>query len=92
MDSAIRIHGFAVLAVLVGAAGLAAAFWRSKKASSTPGLKRSPIDYLLLWPLLFSNDPTGDGANKKNIGVSTRIVVGWIIVFLLIVATMLFDW
>jgi hypothetical protein len=92
MEHLIKTHGLFALVILVGVCGLAAAFWRSKKTFRAPGMKRAPIDYLLLWPLLFGNDPAGGGANDKNAVISKRVILGWLIVLLLVALTMIFDW
>jgi hypothetical protein len=92
MEHLIKTHGFFALVILVGICGLAAAFWRSKKVSRTPGMKRAPIDYLLLWPLLFGNDPARGAANDKKAVISKRVIFGWLIVLLLVALTMVFDW
>jgi hypothetical protein len=92
MDSAFKQYGFFTLVLLIGIVGLLAAIWRSKSISRTPGSKRAPIDYLLLWPLLFGNDSTNDGRNYKGTGISKRVVFGWLFVAVLAGLAIFFHW
>jgi hypothetical protein len=92
MDSALKHYGFFVLVILIGTAGLGAVFWRSKRASRTRDGRRSLLDYLLLWPLLFGNDNTRSGDVHKSASFPKRVVIGWLIVLALVVSAMILDW
>jgi hypothetical protein len=91
MESAFRQYGFFALVLLIGVFGLVAAGWRSKKVSR--GGKRSPIDYVLLWPLLIGKDPESSGIEKnQRAGISKRVVIGWLFVAVLAGLAMFFYW
>jgi hypothetical protein len=92
MDSALKHYGFLVLVTLIGIAGLAAAFWQSKKSARVLEGKRSLLDYVLLWPLLFGNDHARSGNGHKRVGFPKRVIIGWLILLVLIASAMMFDW
>jgi hypothetical protein len=81
LDALFR-HGAFLLAIFAGAIGLILAYRRSKKRVSMRGAPRSFLDYLLIWPLLFESSSTVDRSRRL---LTTREVIGWLIVLALIV-------
>lgn len=82
MSQASLRHGVVLLAVLVGAIGLALAYRRSKTRASNPGKPRSVLDHLLVWPLLFGSSSKVDRSKQL---LTTREIVGWLVVAALII-------
>jgi hypothetical protein len=91
MDNTLMHRGYFLLVLLIGIVGLAAAFWQSKRSARTQDGKRSLLDYLLLWPLLFGKERTSPGTGRAT-GISARVIIGWLVVLVLIVLAMVFDW
>jgi hypothetical protein len=84
-------YGFIALAILIGLSGLFAAYYRAQRYSRSEDQSPSVWDYLLLWPLFFSKT-SPDLASRQRRLLSTREIVGWLVVVVLIVGTVLFGW
>jgi hypothetical protein len=89
MGDVVLRYGSIFLAVLVGVGGLIAVFGRSRQRLRDNG-RRSLLDYLLIWPLLFRN--TGDKAERGGRVLTNREIVGWLVVIVLIVLAVTFNW
>jgi hypothetical protein len=76
--------GFLVLALLIGLGGLFAAYYRAQKYVRSENQRHSVWDYVLLWPLLFSN-------GRRRRLLTTREIVGWCIVFAFMVTVVVFS-
>lgn len=87
MSDALARHGFLLLAVIVGACGLVLAYRQSSKRASTRGERRSFLDYLLLWPLLFESSSSVDRSRRL---LTARELVGWLLVLAVIVVGLVF--
>ena len=87
MSNAVTRFGPFFLVLLVGACGLALAYRHSKKRVSMVARQRSFLDYLLLWPLLFENSPSGDRSGRLR---TNRELIGWLIVLILLVVGLVF--
>jgi hypothetical protein len=84
-------HGFLVLTVLIGLGGLFAAYYRAQKYIRSEDQSPSAWDYVLLWPLLL-NKTSADSASRQRTLLTTREIVGWLVVLLLIVVAVIFGW
>jgi hypothetical protein len=82
--------GFIVLAFLLGVSGLIAAFARLRTRDRSLATKRSFLDYLLVWPLLFRKSSSGKGPDSRRL--TTRELMGWLFVLILIVLAFTFNW
>ena len=78
-------YGFVLLATLLGIAGLAASWCRASYSMHANKKKHSFWDYLLLWPLILKRDSTAHGS-------TARVLVGWGIVIILVIAAIVFRW
>ena len=87
MNHVLSRFGPFLLVLLVGCFGLFIAYRRSKSRVSTRGENRSLLDYLLLWPLLFESSSSVDRSRRL---LTTRELIGWLIVAVLIVVGMVF--
>ena len=93
MEAPFWRFGLFALALLFGACGLVAAYLRSSRRARHPDKKRSLIDYLLVWPLLLSNDKKSTDIAEGAPGLFTsRAAIGWLLVLILIVLAMVFRW
>jgi hypothetical protein len=77
--------GPVLLVILIGSFGLTVAYRRSKARVSARSQRRSPLDYLLLWPILFESSSRADRSRRL---LTNRELVGWLIVAALIVLGM----
>ena len=84
--------GFVVLALLLGIAGLVAAYSRSRMQVRGTSQRRSIWDYLLIWPLLFGSASIEDKAKRGGRPLTNRELLGWIAVAVLIVLAIIFHW
>jgi hypothetical protein len=84
-------YGFFVLAILIGLSGLVAAYFRAQRYVRSEDQGPSVWDYVLLWPLLF-NKTSADLASRQRRLLTTREIVGWLIVLVLIVVAMALGW
>jgi hypothetical protein len=84
-------YGFFVLTIVIGLSGLFAAYYRAQKYVRSEDQSPSVWDYVLLWPLLF-NKTSADTASRQRRLLTTREIVGWLIVLVLIVVAILFGW
>jgi hypothetical protein len=84
--------GFIVLALLLGLSGLIAAFARLRTRDRSLAAKRSFLDYILVWPLLFSKSSNGNGPRRDSRRLTTRELMGWLFVLILIVLAITFKW
>jgi hypothetical protein len=84
-------YGFLSLAVLIGLGGLFTAYFRAQKHIRSENQNHSVLDYLLVWPLLFSKTPTDVTNGRRRRLLTTRENVGWCIVFVLMVAVVVFS-
>jgi hypothetical protein len=94
MEQGFWRFGFFTLVILVGICGLAAAYAQSKKRERASGQRRSLLDYLLVWPLLFdiSSKSAKDEGKSGGRLLTNRAIVGWLVVAALIVLAMVFHW
>jgi len=67
-----------LLVVLLGAGALALAYRQAKQRQAQPPReqRRSLLDYLLIWPLLFESS----SADRSNRVLTKRELIGWLIV------------
>lgn len=81
-------YGFVLLAALLGIAGLVASYCRAQSSMTEHKTKHSKWDYLLVWPLILKrrSPPTGSKI------LSVREIIGWVVVFIFIVAAVVFRW
>jgi hypothetical protein len=84
-------YGFFVLTILIGLSGLFAAYYRAQKYVRSEDESPSVWDYVLLWPLLFSKT-SADTASRQRRLLTTREIVGWLVVMGLIVVAVVFGW
>ena len=84
-------YRFIVLAILIGLSGLFVAYYRAQKYVRSENQSPSVWDCVLLWPLL-SNKTSAHTASRQRRLLSTREIVGWLVVVVLIVGTVLFGW
>ena len=75
-----------LIVIAIGFAGLVIALSRSQQKRTQGAVRRSALDYILLWPLLFD-----EGRRKSNGSLfSRREAAGWIIFLALMLAAILF--
>ena len=87
MNHFLSRFGPLLLAGFTGASALVLAYHRSKKRVSSRSESRAPLDYLLLWPLLFKASSSVDRFERL---LTNREIIGWLIVAALIVVGMVF--
>jgi hypothetical protein len=81
-------YGFVLLAALLGIAGLVASYYRAQSSITEHKTKQSKWDYLLVWPLILKRRSPTTGRKI----LSVREFIGWGVVFILIVAAVVFRW
>lgn len=91
MEDIFRRYGVFTLVLLIGISSVAAALLLSKKRMHSPSTGRSVWEYMLVWPLFYGNSPED---NNKRAGrlFTDREVVGWVILAVLIVLAVGFNW
>lgn len=72
-------------------AGLFAAYYRAQKYIRS--VDQSPLtwDYALLWPLLLNKTSATTARGQRRL-LTTREIVGWLVVLILIVVAVVFGW
>ena len=85
-------HGWAIMVVLIALAGLVAIYVRVRSGLSREDSNNSIWDYLLLWPVLLKKNGRARPEGKRNQILSTREIIGWVVVFALIIAAVVFGW
>jgi hypothetical protein len=84
--------GFLVLILLLGCGGLLVALARLRTRDRSLSTKRSFLDYLLGWPLLFGKPSSDDRSRPVSSRFTTRELIGWLSVLILIVLAVVFKW
>jgi len=84
--------GFMVLILLLGCGGLLVALARLRTRDRSLTAKRSFLDYLLVWPLLFGKSSSDDRSRHISSRLTSRELIGWLSVLVLIVLAILFKW
>ena len=81
---------YPLIALVLGTCGLVVAFLRAR--SRAGGTKRPFWDYLLIWPLVLDSPERRDRVARGGQLLTTREIVGWLAVLLLIAFAVAFDW
>jgi hypothetical protein len=85
-------YGFFVLTLLVGLFGLTLIYATLRKRKGTPNRRRTVLDYLLLWPIVFGSS-TGEDVNKTSSDPLTkRALIGILIIIALLICAFAFNW
>jgi hypothetical protein len=83
MSDFLSHFGFPLLALLGGMAILFVAYRQSKKRVSAGDRRRSLLDYILVWPILFEKSSAHDNVSRSERLLTARELVGWLIVVVL---------
>jgi hypothetical protein len=85
-------HDFVILVILIGLSSLFAAYYRAQRYPRSEDKSHSVWDYVLLWPLLFNKTSANPATPRRNRFLTTREIVGWVVVVLLMVVAIIFGW
>jgi hypothetical protein len=83
---------YLLLPISVGIGGLLVAIRRSRKRVVAKSRMRPLSDYILLWPLLFRGSSNDQSESRGRHLFSSRELIGWALVLMLMALAIVFEW